>query len=76
MNAPADGILASILVDETDERIVYLGADGTGLFKSIDGGDTWTLQSTGLGSLCVTAIVASPLDPSALYVGLFTNCSE
>src|SRR6185503_1443702 len=38
-----------------------------GVFKSVDGGDTWQNASSGLGMLNVRAIVLDPSSPGTLY---------
>lgn len=41
------GRLADIIVDPTNEDIVYLASRNAGVYKSIDGGDTWSQSISG-----------------------------
>ncbi|MEM1448228.1 MAG: hypothetical protein AAF957_08575 [Planctomycetota bacterium] len=41
-----------------------------GLFKSIDGGVTWTHLTNGLPNLAGTDVAMSPTDPDTLYAGI------
>ncbi|MBO9699081.1 MAG: hypothetical protein J7604_02665 [Sporocytophaga sp.] len=65
---------ASICIDHTDDRILYLGAgdpqyygsnDFSGLYKSSDGGKTW-VKKPGLGTRLVLEILMSPLNNQVL----------
>ena len=46
---------------------VYAGTRTSGVFHSVDGGQTWT--PTGLAGQTVKAIAASPLNPGVIYAG-------
>ncbi len=85
---PARMFTGAIAVAPSDPRIIYLGtgeangsADsfyGTGVYKSIDSGRTWTLltdpnpatnfSSDPLLGLAVSKIAVDPLDPDIIYV--------
>jgi len=43
-----DNVFQSLAIDPTDSRIVYVGTETNGIFKTIDGGDTWTRLRAGL----------------------------
>lgn len=43
-----DQVFRSLAVSPSDPNIIYVGSEGNGLFKSTDGGNTWTWQRTGL----------------------------
>lgn len=47
-NGPYGGYIVSILADPVDTNIVYAGAYGGGIFKSIDGGESWNAINNGL----------------------------
>src|SRR5215471_8607264 len=51
-NGPEGGSIRAVLVDPTVPTTVYVGTVGSGIFKSIDGGVTWTQSG-------------SPTDPTA-----------
>lgn len=40
-NGPEGGYMTSIEIDSADPDVLYLGGAGGGLFKSLDGGETW-----------------------------------
>jgi hypothetical protein len=40
--------VTSVIVDPDDHRAVWAGVEIDGVFRSLDGGDTWTHLETGL----------------------------
>lgn len=67
----AHGIVNAIALDPFDENVIYAGAEFSGLFKTLNGGQTWTnvtdvLEFTGLG---VEAIAIDPLNSDTLLIG-------
>jgi photosystem II stability/assembly factor-like uncharacterized protein len=50
-------------------NIIYAGAAAGGIFKSTDGGDTWTPISDAVPSLSIGDIEIDPFDPDVLYLG-------
>ena len=49
----------------------YFGATGGGLFKTTDGGTTWTPVTDGqVGSASVGAVAMAPSDPDVVYIGM------
>lgn len=61
--------IRDIAGDPADARVVYAGAAGEGVYRSRDGGQTWTLANQGMDNVRVRAMAADPLDPQVLYVG-------
>jgi photosystem II stability/assembly factor-like uncharacterized protein len=62
----------SIAVGGSDSRPLeyYFGATGGGLWKTTDGGTTWTPVTDGqIGSASVGAIAVCPADPDVVYIG-------
>lgn len=57
---PGTSVLA-IAVSPADPQVVYAGTDGQGLFRSIDGSQTWS--ATALDVPAVPAIAPHPRDP-------------
>ena len=60
----------SLAVDPFDDRIVYVGVEGEGYFKTIDDGATWTRIVQGIrafsktdGSLCYSEFFDTVIDP-------------
>ncbi len=70
--------VSNLIVDPKSPTILYASAlrriQGSsaslgGVFKSIDGGETWRSVSTGLTSRNVRALVIDPQVPTTLYAG-------
>lgn len=63
----------SVTVDPTDSNVVYAATPTSGVLKSIDGGKSFSVKSTGLPSSVQTSRTGSvqvdPLNPNVLYVG-------
>ncbi len=67
------------------EGVVYAGVEASGLFRSIDGGDTWTEVASlrghpthdtwnpGNGGKCLHSIVLDPADDQRMYVAASTG---
>lgn|GEM_PF-6122302 len=53
-----------------DGLTIYAASDG-GVFKTVNGGSTWTPQSNGLRVAVVEGMSASATDPSLILAGLF-----
>jgi photosystem II stability/assembly factor-like uncharacterized protein len=72
--------LHSVLVDSTNPRRLWVGISSVGVFRSDDGGETWTLRNEGLHNVapqfitdpdmgrCVHKLVLDPQRPGVLYV--------
>ncbi|MFK7831185.1 MAG: WD40/YVTN/BNR-like repeat-containing protein [Congregibacter sp.] len=74
--------ISEIAPHPTDPNIVYVAAVGSlfgpsgerGLYKTTDGGETWTLLSNGLpqnGQVGATVVVLHPENPDLVTVGLY-----
>lgn len=48
---------------------LYAGSDTSGLYKSIDGGVTWSPVNVGLPSLFIRAVLVDSLNPAIVYAG-------
>ncbi|HIE56916.1 MAG TPA: hypothetical protein EYP88_01605 [Anaerolineales bacterium] len=53
--------------------IVYAGTWGAGIYKSADGGATWSWKSAGLGNRFIGAIAMDPHNPQIVYAGTRGN---
>jgi photosystem II stability/assembly factor-like uncharacterized protein len=70
---PAEGLLAaeatapllSLAFAHSDPQVAYLGTNGAGVFRSSDGGATWT--PAGWGGYKVWSLAVHPQDPQILY---------
>ena len=68
--------VSSILIDHSNPSNMWIGtgdrdasdANGAGVMKSIDGGNSWTTSSTGMsGGLTVGAMVQNPVTPNVIF---------
>src|SRR3984893_10025289 len=67
--APVSGRATSIVVDPTNSNTVYLGTAQGGVWRSTDGGTSWTAIFDTADSLSIGALALAPSDPTKLYVG-------
>jgi len=70
---PYGGTFVSIAIDPADPQVVYAGSYGSGVYKSLDGGNTWSLASQGLTNLFVYSLAIDPSHPSNIYAGTYRN---
>ena len=81
---PRERQIWSICFDPTDHRKMFAGASPTGIFKSVDGGESWSEVTSGaiadrlaMGSFKnrVMRIAVSPSDPKRIIAALEVNGS-
>src|SRR5262249_42606993 len=63
------GRVTAIAIHPTHENIVYVGTAQGGVYRSLNGGTSWTPLTDSALSLAVGSIVIDPLDPTTLLVG-------
>ncbi|QJR16704.1 WD40/YVTN/BNR-like repeat-containing protein [Usitatibacter palustris] len=67
------GRVSSLAVDPHDPKTIYRGTAGGGLWRSRDGGVTWTPLTDSLGNLSIGAVALAPKskpeDPQVIYMG-------
>jgi hypothetical protein len=66
---PVSGRTIAIAVHPTNPNTVYAGTAAGGVYRSLDGGASWTPIFDGAQSLSVDAIAIAPSQPSTVYVG-------
>jgi photosystem II stability/assembly factor-like uncharacterized protein len=73
--AALDGTFRSIAVDPTNADIVYAGSTYRGIFKTIDGGLSWSKANRNMPGSSVNEIAIDPGEPQTVYIatdsGLF-----
>jgi cysteine-rich repeat protein len=72
---PQGGSILSLAIDPTSPQTVYAGTNG-GVFKSTDGGSSWSTASKGLTDSGITEtyvqeLAIDPSSPQTLYAGMF-----
>lgn len=66
---------ASIAIDPSDNKAVYFGSVGEGLFYSYDAGDSWRPVS-GLGKGTVRAVAVDPNNKCVIYAAIGNKVSK
>ncbi|MBF0495770.1 MAG: hypothetical protein HQK57_00670 [Deltaproteobacteria bacterium] len=67
-----DGAATNLAVDPKNDDTVYLGANGYGVFKSVDGGKNWKRMNQGLTTPYIKgprALMIDPENPKTIYAG-------
>src|SRR5437667_6311605 len=77
-NMAVTGRVTSIAVDPTNAGKVYLGTAQGGVWRSLDGGNTWTPIFDNADTMAVGALAIAPSDPTKLYVGTgeYNSCGD
>lgn len=57
-----------VVVDTFNPNIIYAGT-GLGIFKSINGGESWSAVNQGLGNIDIHSLAIDPSNPNILYTG-------
>jgi hypothetical protein len=70
-NGPTEGRVWGMAIDPQHPLVLYAGTSN-GLFKSIDGGGSWVLN-TGLVATVVYKIAINPDDTSIVYAGMYAG---
>ena len=68
-NGPYGGFIQALVIDPTNTQTVYAGAHGGGVFKSTNGGSSWTAINSGLPDTSVYSLVIAPSSPQTVYAG-------
>lgn len=69
ISTAVSGRVTTIAVDPTNPNVVYVGAAQGGVYRSTDGGATWTALLDNAISLAIGAIAIAPSQPDTVYVG-------
>lgn len=68
---PGGGIVNTLAIDPATPTTLYAGTQGSGVFKTTDGGASWSAINNGLTNLLVFALAIDPATPTTLYAGTF-----
>lgn len=66
---PSSGRVSSVAVDPLNPNIVYAAAAGGGLWKTTDGGNTWTPLTDNLPRLSSGSVAVDPVNDQIIYYG-------
>lgn len=66
---PNGGTIPMLASNPQDDQIVYAATWGAGVYKSLDGGQSWQATNTGLENLFIQSLAIDPLVPDTLYAG-------
>ncbi len=66
-NGGGAGRLNCVVLHPTNPNIIFVGAAGGGIWRSYDGGLTWTSNTDQFGSLAVSDIAFNPKNPNIVY---------
>jgi photosystem II stability/assembly factor-like uncharacterized protein len=64
---PPGGVIWDLAVDPRNPRIVYAGAGGSGIYKSVDAGASWRSSNQGLADPRVNVLAVDPRASGTLY---------
>jgi photosystem II stability/assembly factor-like uncharacterized protein len=64
---PDGGTIQALVMAPSDPSTVYAGTSGNGVFRSVDGGATWTVAHDGMGRTTVTALAVDPRDAGHVF---------
>lgn len=69
---PYGGVITTLVVHPSQPAIAYAGTFGNGVFKSVNGGASWSPASEGLPlRAAVTSLALDPSRPQTLYAGTY-----
>jgi len=70
---PEGGTFTAVVVDPKDSSIIYVGTYGAGVYKSSDGGTSWTQKINGLANPLIQSLAISPQNSAILYAGTYNS---
>lgn len=68
-SVPVSGRVTAIAVHPTNANVVYVGTANGGIYRSMDGGDSWTAIFDNAVSNAIGSLALAPSSPTTLYVG-------
>jgi len=63
------GRTTAIAIHPTNANIVYVGTANGGVYRTMDGGTTWTAIFDNASSIAIGSLALAPSSPTTLYVG-------
>jgi len=66
---PSGGMVNALIINPQNAAILYAGTND-GVFRSNDGGNTWSVQNSGMGSaMQINVMSLDPQNPDIIYAG-------
>jgi photosystem II stability/assembly factor-like uncharacterized protein len=62
-------VFNDLTTDPNDPSIIYAASEGQGIFRTTDGGSTWTFAAGGTDNLVVRAVNFAPGDSGTIMIG-------
>jgi hypothetical protein len=69
LEVPVSGRVTAIVVSPATDQTVYVGTAQGGVYRSLDGGATWTALLDSAQSLAIGALALDPQNADTLFVG-------
>ena len=69
ISAADAGRLVSIAIDPRNPQVMYVGGAQGGVWKTVNGGVSWTARTDGECSLAMGSIALDPVNPDIIYAG-------
>ncbi len=63
--------IQEVVIDPQNPARVYAGSGGGGVYKSTDGGGSWSAANNGLTGTYITALAINPQNPAIVYAGAY-----
>jgi photosystem II stability/assembly factor-like uncharacterized protein len=72
---PGQNYVYSLAIDPGRPQTLYAGTAHNGVYRSLDGGTSWTRQSAGLpaAALTINALIVDPAAPGVVYAATFAG---
>lgn len=62
------GRVNSFAIDPSNVNVLYVGSAGGGIWKSTNGGTSWTAKSEAIGAMGVSSILIDPQNTNIIYI--------
>ena len=69
VEVPVSGRVTAIAVHPSNPDIAYVGTAQGGVYRTLNGGTTWTAMMDNALSLAIGAVTIDPVDPTIVFVG-------
>lgn len=66
---PGVGRITAIAVEPTNQQLIYAGSPGGGLWKTTNGGSSWTPKGDQFGNMNIWSIAIDPTNSNIVYIG-------